>query len=289
MTNRNTQLLQVNGVDLCVETFGDATHPALLLIAGAACSMDWWEDEFCERLVAGARFVIRYDSRDTGRSVSYPAGAPTYTVRDLCADAVGVLDALGLSRAHVVGMSMGGGIAQFLAIEHSSRVASLTLISTSPGGPGDNADLPPMEERMRALFAEPAPEPDWSDRTAVIEYVVQGIPPFAGSCTIAEDILRSLVVRIVDRTTSIASTMTNHWILPAGGDSLRPRLGTVTAPTLVMHGTEDPLLPFGHGEALANEIPGAVLIRLEGVGHEVPPRPVWDVVVSAILLHTKGM
>lgn len=270
-----------NGVELCVQTFGDLASPAILLIGGAASSMDWWEDEFCERLAYGPRFVIRYDLRDTGQSVSYEPGAPQYGGPDLVADAVGVLDALGVARAHVVGISMGGGIAQHLALDHADRVASLTLISTSPGGP----ELPPMSDELRARFEEPLPEPDWSDRQAVVDYLVEDLRPYAGTIPFDEEEMRALVGRIADRTVNIASSMKNHWILE-GGEPVRPRLGEIRAPTLVLHGTEDPLLPYGHAEALAAEIPGARLLPLEGMGHEMPPRPVWDQVVTAILDHT---
>src|SRR5687768_11365616 len=110
------RIVRANGVELCIETFGDPAGPAILLIGGAASSMNWWEDEFCERLAAGHRFVIRYDLRDTGESVSYEPGAPQYTGADLVADAVGLLDTLEVGRAHVVGISMGGGIAQHMAL-----------------------------------------------------------------------------------------------------------------------------------------------------------------------------
>ena len=270
-----------NGVELCVQTFGDPDSPAILLIAGAASSMDWWEEEFCERLASGPRFVIRYDLRDTGQSVTYEPGAPQYDGVDLVADAVGVLDTRGISRAHGVGISMGGGIAQHLALDHADRVASLTLISTSPGGPG----LPPMADELRARFEEPSPEPDWSDREAVVDYVVDDLRAYAGTIPLDEVGMRRLIGGIVDRTDNIASTMTNHWILDGGGP-IRSRLGEIAAPTLVLHGTEDPLLPFGHGEALAAEISGARLLPLEGMGHEMPPRPLWDEVVTAILNQT---
>ncbi|HYU02398.1 MAG TPA: alpha/beta fold hydrolase, partial [Jatrophihabitantaceae bacterium] len=121
----NDRLVHANGVQLCVETFGDARDPAILLISGSASSMDWWPDEFCSRLAAGLRFVIRYDHRDTGRSISYPPGAPAYSFPDLVNDAVGLLDVVGKSRAHVVGISMGGMIAQHLAVNHADRVESL--------------------------------------------------------------------------------------------------------------------------------------------------------------------
>lgn len=278
------KIAQANGVDLCVETFGDPADSAILLIHGASASMDWWEEEFCQRLAAGSRFVIRYDHRDTGRSVSYEPGAPTYTGEDLTADALGVLDALGLARAHVVGVSMGGGIAQEIALGHADRVASLTLISTSSGS--DTPDLPPMSDEMRDYFANPAPEPDWSDRAAVIDYLVADARHFAArSHPFDEAAMRRLAERIVDRTVNMASSMTNHWILEDGGEPWRERLGELRMPTLVMHGTEDPLFPYGHGVALAEEIPGAQLITLERTGHELPRRT-WDVAVPAILRHT---
>jgi pimeloyl-ACP methyl ester carboxylesterase len=279
MTNR--RLVRAKSVDLCVETFGDPATPAILLIAGAATSMDWWEDEFCERLASGPRFVIRYDLRDTGQSVSYEPGAPPYGGSDLVADAVALLDALGIARAHVVGISMGGGIAQVLALDHPDRVASLTLMSTSPGG----SDLPPTSAELAATFADPPPAPDWSDRAAVVDYMIEGLRPYEGSLPFDEERLRALVARIVDRTSDVESSMTNHGLLK-GGESLRPRLGEIRAPTLVLHGTEDPLFPYGHGEAFADEIPGARLLPLHGMGHQHPPPPLWEQVVAAILEHT---
>src|SRR4028118_1282714 len=106
----NERIIRANGVDLCVQAFGDIADPPILLIMGGASSMDWWEEGFCERLMAGSRFVIRYDQRDTGRSVSYEPGAAPYSLRDLAEDVVGLLDAFGLESAHLVGMSVGGGV-----------------------------------------------------------------------------------------------------------------------------------------------------------------------------------
>lgn len=291
MTNRNQtqngktseRIIRANDIDLCVQTFGTLTEPAILLIGGAAGSMDWWEDGFCERLAEGGRLIIRYDLRDTGRSVSYEPGAPGYSGPDLAADAVGVLDTLGIEQAHIVGLSMGGELGQRLGVERPDRVASLTLISTSTGGP----DLPPMSEELQAIFCEEGPEPDWSDRAAVIDYIVDGERPYAGSIPFDEAHVRTLAERMVDRTTNMASAMTNHFILD-GGEPIRSQLGEIIAPTLVMHGTADPFFPYGHGEALAREIPGARLVPLEGGGHQYPPRQLWNVVIPAILEHTSG-
>jgi pimeloyl-ACP methyl ester carboxylesterase len=283
----NDRVVRTNGVDLCVETFGAPTDPAILLIMGSSASMDWWEDEFCERLAAGSRFVIRYDQRDTGRSVSYEPGAPPYAVRDLAADAVGLLDALGVGRAHVVGMSMGGAIAQLLALDHADRLASLTLIATAPAGPGpDDPDLPAMSEATRERFAQVA-EPDWSDRPAVMDYLVHLARVSAGSSRPFDEAgMRALWERVLDRTANIEASMKNHAALE-GGERSRERLRDVDAPTLVVHGTEDPVLPYGNGVALAREIPGAELLALEQTGHEVP-RAVWGVLVPAILEHTSS-
>jgi pimeloyl-ACP methyl ester carboxylesterase len=281
----NERIILANGVDLCFQTFGDRADPPILLIMGGASSMDWWEDGFCECLMAGCRFVIRYDHRDTGRSVSYEPGAAHYSLRDLAVDAVGLLDALRLESAHLVGMSMGGWIGQLLALDHPDRVASLTLISTSPtAGPSD-PDLPEMSHELQAFFAEETSEPDWSDRDAVIDYIVQGERPFAGSRPFEEVTIRAIVARVFDRTTNLASSITNHAGIDSG-ERWRERLGEVSVPTLVIHGTEDPMYPYGNAVALAKEIPGAQLLALERVGHEVPPRALWDVVVPAILRHT---
>jgi pimeloyl-ACP methyl ester carboxylesterase len=275
-------MVEVNGVVLCVETFGEDRDPAVLLVMGAGASMLSWEDEFCERLASGGRFVIRYDHRDTGRSVTYEPGAPEYTGDDLVADAAGVIDAVGVSRAHVVGMSMGGAIAQLLALDYPDRVSSLTLISTSSG---PDSDLPAMSDELRAYFAEPPPQPNWSDREAVIDYIVEDERVYAArSRPFDEAERRELAGRIFDRSIDLAASMTNHFILD-GGESWRERLGEIRVPTLVLHGTEDPLFPIGHARALAREIPGARLLTLEQTGHELP-RATWDVVVPAMLEQT---
>ena len=278
------QILPINGIRLCIQTFGDPAAPAMLLIGGSEASMDWWEDEFCERLAAGGRHVIRYDTRDTGRSTTFPVGRPPYAGDALFDDAVGVLDALGIASAHVVGMSMGGGIAQHVAVEHPERVASLTLIATTPDGPGgaEHPGLPPMSDELAAKFAEGGDDtPDWGDREAVIAYYLGGERMLAGTIPVDEEAIRRMAGRAWDRSPNPASAQ-NHWQLSAGA-SIRDRLGEISVPTLVLHGTADPLLPYPHGEALAREIPGARLVPLDGMGHQMPPREVWDTVIAEIL------
>ncbi|MCX4546103.1 alpha/beta fold hydrolase [Streptomyces sp. NBC_01565] len=280
------RMLHVNGVDLAVQAFGDPAAPAVLLVSGAEATMDWWDEEFVARLTAGGRYVVRYDTRDTGRSTTWPVGAPAYTQADLVTDAVGVLDGLGIGAAHVVGISMGGGIAQRLGIEYPERVATLTLISTSPGGPGGpgHPDLPPVSEALAKVFEEPGEGPDWSDREAVIGYFLTAEHAFAGTIPVDEERLRRTAGRAFDRSPAPASAG-NHWVIE-GGAPVRDRLDAIAAPTLVLHGTADPLFPYGHGEALAREIPGARLVPLVGMGHQMPPREVWDTVIAEILAHT---
>src|SRR3954468_13639638 len=140
-------MIEANGVRLCTESFGDAQDPPVLLVMGTGASMLWWEEGFCRMLADAGRFVIRYDHRDTGRSVTYEHGRPGYTGSDLVADAAGVLDAYEIPAAHIVGVSAGGALAQLLALDFADRVLSLVLISTSPAVSGERT-LPPASDEL---------------------------------------------------------------------------------------------------------------------------------------------
>jgi pimeloyl-ACP methyl ester carboxylesterase len=277
---RSEQQMNINNVEICVDTVGDPTHPAILLIHGSGASLDWWEDEFCERLAAGGRFVIRYDHRDTGQSVAYEPGKPGYTGDDLVADAAGVIDAVAAGSAHVVGISMGGALAQVLALTYPDRVDSLTLVSTSAGA-GD-ADLPGVDERLATAFSLPRPE--ISDREALLDYLTELSRAYAGRRFDAAG-TRSLWERALARARNVESMLTNHDHVE-GGEAWRHRLNEIAVPVLVIHGTDDPLFPHPHGVALANELPDAELLTLDGVGHELPAYT-WDEVVPAILAQTR--
>jgi pimeloyl-ACP methyl ester carboxylesterase len=269
--------LDVGGARLAASTFGSPSDPAVLLIMGAGSSMDYWEPSFCAALADAGRYVIRYDHRDTGQSTSYPPGQPTYTSDDLFADAPGVLDALGVERAHVVGMSMGGAIAQLLTLRRPSRVLTLTLMSTSSAA-GDD-DLP--------SGSFPAfPEPDWADPDAVLAHQVAAHRAAAGTTRpFDEPAARELLTRVLARTTSPESAEKNHYALEGEDVRWREKLPGITAPTLVLHGAEDPLFPLGHGEALAREIPNARLVVLPHTGHEFP-RENHPVVLRELIAHT---
>ena len=275
------RMIEANGVELCTEAFGEPTDPPILLVMGLGGSMLWWEEGFCRLLAGRGRFVIRYDHRDTGRSVSYEPGKPAYSGTDLVADAAGVLDAYGLPAAHIVGVSAGGAFAQLLALDFPDRVLSLVLISSSPATPGDRGLPPPTEAFSR--FAAGAAV-DWSNRDSVVEYLVGYSRVLAGDQRPFDDVARrDLVRRDIDRTLDVAS-LQNHDVM-AHDDRSRPDLSTITAPTLVIHGTADPMFPLAHGEALADEIPHATLLVLDRAGHGVD-RADWDRLVAAIVHHT---
>jgi pimeloyl-ACP methyl ester carboxylesterase len=264
-------MLPVNGIEVCAEVFGDRSDPAVLLMGGASSSMDWWDDEFCRRLAAGGRYVIRFDYRDTGRSTSFPAGEPAYSEVDLAHDALGVLDALQIHKAHLVGLSMGGVLAQRIAVSRPHRVLSLTLMSTTLGVP--DADI---------SDSSPADAPDWSSRRFAVARITETVRALGGAFTADEPQVRRFAERVFERTNDMAACQTNHFMAEPG-PPLRDRLGEIKAPTLILHGTQDPVFDRSHPEALAAAIPGARLVWLEGVGHEYPPNAVWPEVLKEIL------
>ncbi len=243
-----------------MDTFGAKTDPAILLMHGAGNTMLSWHEDFCSRLAAGGRYVIRYD-----------LDGPDLDA--LVLQALAQLD--GIDRAHVAGLSLGGMVAQRLTIEHPERVASLTLMATTPGGDG----LPGPAD---GLFDNEPPAPDWSDRAAVVDYIVEAERPY--SPRFDEAAMRALAERVADR-----GTLGLQAFLESGfafGEPWRARLGEIEAPTLVIHGAADPMFPPEHGQALAAEIPGATLLVLPETGHEYPPPRHWDTVVEAIVAHT---
>jgi pimeloyl-ACP methyl ester carboxylesterase len=277
MTER---MIKANGVELCTEPFGDPDNPPILLIMGVGASMLWWDVDFCRRLAAGDRYVIRYDHRDTGRSTAFPPGNPGYTGAALITDALAVLDGYGIPAAHLVGLSAGGAIAQRVALDHAERVCSLVLVSTSPAVPGTQA-LPPPTEAFGQFFA--TAQVDWTDRESVIRYHVDYWRALAGDRPFDEPACRELVRRDLARARDFAAAQ-NHDLIADGGPSHRA-LSSISIPTLVVHGTADPMFPFPHGLALAEQIPSARLLPLDGAGHGID-RADWSAVLPAIWSHT---
>jgi pimeloyl-ACP methyl ester carboxylesterase len=277
------RMVEANGVELCTESFGDPADPPILLIMGVGASMLWCDERFCRMLADGGRFVVRYDHRDTGRSVSYEPGRPGYTGADLVADAVGVLDAYGVAAAHLVGVSAGGAFAQLLALGFPGRVVSLVLISSSPAVPVGRELPPPTGEFVRFVGTA---EVDWTDAGSVIDYLVDYQRVLAGAeRPFDEAAARDRIPREIQRAHDFAARR-NHEFLP-DGELPRAPLSSIGVPTLVIHGTADPMFPIEHGRALAEEIPGARLLPLQEAGHGIELAD-WEMIASVIVEHTGG-
>ncbi|ALG08722.1 hypothetical protein AOZ06_18975 [Kibdelosporangium phytohabitans] len=257
-------MIDAGDVKLCAQTFGRASDPAVLLVAGTSCSMDWWTPEFCTQLADRGFFVIRFDQRDTGRAHHDPAGQPAYTLPDLAVDATKVLDAYGITHAHWAGFSQGGWLSQLAALDHRSYVDSLVLISSRATGHGPaDPDLPEVSEQLLAEWAS-APEGHSLDELVAGERALTQ-EPFEEDAV--RDVYRSFLARDID----VPAALVNHPMADQG-PRWRERLGEITARTLVLHGEQDPLFPPGNAERLAAEIPGARLRIVPGAGHEIPRR-----------------
>lgn len=275
----NERIIEIDGIKLCSDTFGKLNDPAILLIMGAQSSMIWWEEEFCQRLADAGRFVIRFDNRDVGRSTTYEPGQPKYTFEDMADDAVRVLDAYEIKQAHILGMSMGGMLTQMIALRHPERVTTITLLATSNFA----SHLPPMEEKVMDFFSNIG-DIDWKDESSVIKFTIDKSRILVGSKHLFnEKKIGVLAANEFARGSNMAS-MNNHALL-AGGESYLARTSEINVPALIIHGTEDPIIPFEHGQNLAKEIPGAVLLSLEGTGHELHYDD-WDLIVDSIVEHT---
>jgi pimeloyl-ACP methyl ester carboxylesterase len=278
------RMIQAGTALLCTETFGEGGDPPILLIMGMGASSVWWEDEFCQRLAGGGRYVIRYDHRDTGRSTSYEPGDPGYGSPELVSDASAVLDGYGINAAHLAGLSMGGALAQLVALDDPERVRSLTLITTGPAVPMER-ELPGSAEEYGRFLAET--QVDWTQPESAIEYLVDHWRVLSGSeRPFDADRIRRLATADVQRAGSLASAQ-NHANLESDGRR-RSGLAGIRAPTLVIHGTADPLFAPPYGRLLADEIPDARLLELRGAGHGLWAAD-WDTVVPAILEHTRAI
>ncbi len=278
--------LQANGIEIEYEVMGDPAAQPLLLIGGLGSQLIGWEDGFCHELVDRGFFVMRYDNRDAGLSTKVESAGPAdivaaytgtpdpaYTLDDLAADAVGVLDALGVPAAHVVGSSMGGFIAQLVAINHPRRVLSLTSIMSGPGG---EDTVPPTPEAAEVLIKAPG-----RTREERIATAVEGRRLLAGPGNPFD----------LEKETRRAERLEDRSHYPAGygrqlvaiiaAKSRIPQLRELRVPTLVVHGIDDTLVPLENGRLVAAAVPGARLIVLEGMGHNVPDR-YWPLVADAI-------
>ncbi len=292
-----TRFAETNGVRLAYETFGDPGGRPLVLIMGLASQMLIWHEDLCRRLAARGHYVVRFDNRDVGLSsrchhlgrpsllkavIAHRRGRPVraaYSLDDMAADTVGLMAELGIERAHVMGASMGGMIAQAMAIRHPDRVLSLTSALSSTGNPR----LPlPTWDATRVLMRRPP-----RTRDAYVEYSVRlwrtiGSPGYPFD----EAYIRERSGHIFDRGLTGSGTLRQMVAILHHGDRLGD-LARLTLPALVIHGLEDPLVPVEAGRDTARSIPGAALMLLEGVGHTLP-RGVWPRVVDAVAAMTES-
>lgn len=253
---------RVGALDLEYEVFGDRSRPAVLLISGLGSQLLGWSDGLCEQIAGRGFQVIRFDNRDIGLSTKIEDGG-SYTLSDMAADAAGLLDALGIAAAHVAGASMGGMIAQLLALEHPAKVLTLTIVMSNLGG----EDSIPADRELVLRLVLPPPD----TREERIEQTVETTRITWGP-SFDEERSRARATRAVDRSYYPAGQLRQFNAI-VGAPSRRQALVALRVPVLVVHGDGDPLIPFANGELIATTVPGADLQVMKGVGHEMPP---WE-------------
>lgn len=275
------KIVYFDDVQICTESIGASYNETILLIMGATASMIWWEEEFCERLSGYGFRVIRYDNRDVGKSTTYKFGFPEYSFEDLADDAVKILDFYEVEKAHIVGMSMGGIIAQIIALKYSHRVSSISLVMTSNFDPNLPSKDIKITEKLNELTIK-----NWNDKNEVVNILVEKSKLFVGpKNNFDEEKIRRLNETAFDRASNMES-MNNHGLIKGYKDYLN-RTSEITAPTLVIHGTEDPIIPYVHGVHLSNIIKNSVFLSIEGTGHEIH-RNDWEIIIDAIVTQAKN-
>lgn len=287
----------VNGIQIEYDTFGKRGNPPLLLIVGMAWQLIHWDETLCGQLARQGHYVIRFDNRDTGLSTKFTEAGiphigqiiearekgeeikPPYTIEDMAEDAVGLLDALGIEKAHICGISMGGMIAQTIALNHQQKILSLISIYSETG----NLALPPPTPTAEKCLFTPPP----MEREANITYTLDVWRTFSGTgFPLDEDWHRKIAALAYDRAfypegvaRQLAAVLTQR--------NRKSELGSISVPTLVIHGADDPLVPVEGGKDTAEAIPGAELIIIEGMGHDLPHDGAWPQIVDAIAIHTQ--
>ena len=289
---------RANGIEIVYETFGNSGNPPLILIMGIGSQMVTWPMAFCEKLAKAGHFVVRFDNRDVGLSTKLDdVGIPNiweviaaveaggqvnvpYRLSDMAADTVGLMDALKIKKAHICGLSMGGMIAQTMAIEHQDRVQSLISMESTTGEPG----LPGASPEIREVLLKLPPR----EREAYIQYMVLVHRLFAGNSTKYDEATqRELSALSYDRSSYIAGFARQFAAIVASGGR-KKALASVRVPTLVIHGADDTLFPREHGVDTADAIKGARFLLVQGLGHGTAYPGLWDEIVAAIAAHTKA-
>ena len=286
---------KANNIELEYDTFGDPSAKPLLLVMGLGAQMLRWHEDLCKMFVDKGFYVIRFDNRDVGLSTKFEESgvpdimkefmarmrgkpiSPPYTVEDMADDAVGLLDALNIEKAHICGASMGGMIVQIIALRHPDRVLSLTSIMSTTGNP----NLPQARPEAMQTLLTPAP----TERDAYIEESVKRWRILYGSgFPYPEEEFREQAATLYDRS-FYPQGVSRQLFAILGAENRVPKLCAIKVPTLVIHGGDDPLVPVEGGKETAASIPGAELLIIEGMGHSLP-RETWPQVVGAIAKNT---
>ena len=281
----------VNNITIEYETMGDLNSKPLLLIAGLGSQLLAWSEEICQKLAENGFFVIKFDNRDVGLSTKFEdAGIPDmieireaytrgeipkvpYTLEDMADDAIGLLDALNIEKAHICGASMGGMIAQIIAYRHPSRVLSLTVIMSTTGNP----ELPPSKPEIVMRFFAPVP----SEREAYIDEMVKRDSLIIGTFPFNENQSRDYRTREYDRSYYPEGIARQSAAMAVPGN-IKPYIITISAPTIVIHGSEDPFNLIEAGKDIATSIPNAELLIIDGMGHSIP-REIIPHIINAIV------
>jgi pimeloyl-ACP methyl ester carboxylesterase len=286
-----------NNIVIEYETFGTPSSPPILLIIGLGAQLIYWDEEFCRQLAQAGLYVIRFDNRDSGLSTKFDeAGVPDimdvvgklmsrqtvippYTIEDMAADAVGLLDALKIDKAHICGMSMGGMIAQALTIRYPSRVLSLTSIYSTTGNPR----LPQPKPEIMGLLLTPPPQ----EREPFIQFNLQIFRALTGPrFGLDEKWVRQIMGRAYDRS-FCPQGEARQLVAILTQPNRQPALKGVRVPTLIIHGDADPLVSVEAGKDTAEAVPGAQLKIIEGMGHDLPHGDAWAQTAKDIIAHTK--
>ena len=285
-----------NGIQIEYETFGNPSGRPLLLIIGLNAQMIYWDDALCRDLANRGHYVIRFDNRDAGLSTKFDGAGfpniveiigkilkgeeikPPYTLEDMADDGVSLLDALGIPQAHICGMSMGGMIAQTIAIRHPSRVLSLISIYSTTGNP----QLPQPQMEILGILIAPPP----SKKEAYIEHMLRLFKTIAGpGFGVDEAWTRKIMAESYDRS-FCPQGLYRQLVAILTQKDRRPALASLKVPTLVVHGTDDPLVLVESGKDTAKAISGAQLMLIEGMGHDLPHGGAWPRIIEAIAAHT---
>jgi pimeloyl-ACP methyl ester carboxylesterase len=264
---------KANNIEIEYDTFGDPSSKPLLLVAGLGTQMIWWREEFCEKLVDKGFYVIRFDNRDVGLSTKWEEVSAPYTLEDMADDALGLLDALNIDKAHICGASMGGSIVQEMAIKYPARILSLTSIMSTTG----RADLPPAKPEAVKLLMMPAPE----ERDGYIKYYVNLWRVLHGSGFPFDEVEgREMAAKSYDRS-FYPPGIDRQVMAISVSRSRKTKLASVNVPTQIIHGGDDPVVSVEGGKDTAETIPGAELQIIEGMGHALPPEA-WPQIIDAI-------